>query len=103
RRRHTSFSRDWSSDVCSSDLYYRTGSAASTLDPSVLDHLPLAEAELVHISGITPALSASCSALIDALLDRRDPKRTQVSFDVNRSQERRVGQQCATRCPTRPT
>src|SRR5690606_41094477 len=25
RRRHTRFSRDWSSDVCSSDLYYRTG------------------------------------------------------------------------------
>src|SRR5207302_2375256 len=23
RRRHTSFSRDWSSDVCSSDLYWR--------------------------------------------------------------------------------
>src|SRR5690606_41819415 len=23
RRRHTRFSRDWSSDVCSSDLYYR--------------------------------------------------------------------------------
>src|SRR5690606_39376824 len=24
RRRHTRFSRDWSSDVCSSDLVYRT-------------------------------------------------------------------------------
>src|SRR5690606_39342017 len=25
RRRHTSFSRDWSSDVCSSDLFARRG------------------------------------------------------------------------------
>src|SRR5436309_10984487 len=29
RRRHTSFSRDWSSDVCSSDLYDQLGSAFS--------------------------------------------------------------------------
>src|SRR5690606_40123610 len=28
RRRHTRFSRDWSSDVCSSDLCYRSGSRA---------------------------------------------------------------------------
>src|SRR5690606_39279837 len=27
RRRHTSFSRDWSSDVCSSDLYAMIGAA----------------------------------------------------------------------------
>ncbi len=64
-------------------LYYRSGSAASTLDPSILDQLPLAGIELLHISGITPALSLSCSALIDAIFDRRDPKRTRVSFDVN--------------------
>lgn len=64
-------------------LYYRSGSAASTLDPSILDQVPLADAELLHISGITPALSPSCGALIDAILDRRDPRRTRVSFDVN--------------------
>src|SRR5690606_40209971 len=29
RRRHTRFSRDWSSDVCSSDLPRESGSAAS--------------------------------------------------------------------------
>src|SRR5690606_40573024 len=34
RRRHTRFSRDWSSDVCSSDLYVVgwSGSVASDLD-----------------------------------------------------------------------
>lgn len=64
-------------------LYYRRGSAASTLNPSILDHVPLAEAELVHISGITPALSLSCSALIDAIFDQLDDAHTLVSFDVN--------------------
>ncbi|MEX1079693.1 MAG: sugar kinase [Homoserinimonas sp.] len=64
-------------------LYYRRGSAASTLGPSILDQLPLLDAELVHISGITPALSPSCGALIDALFDRLEQTSTQVSFDVN--------------------
>src|SRR5690606_40705819 len=30
RRRHTRFSRDWSSDVCSSDLYSRSSNRATT-------------------------------------------------------------------------
>lgn len=64
-------------------LYYRRGSAASTLDPSILEQVPLLDANLVHISGITPALSASCSALIDSVLDRLEETSTLVSFDVN--------------------
>src|SRR5690554_499156 len=64
-------------------LYYRNGSAASTLGPGILEQVPLADAELVHVSGITPALSPSCSALIDTIVDRLDHKRTLVSFDVN--------------------
>lgn len=38
--------------------YYRTGSAASRLTPAYLDTLPVAAARLVHLSGITAALSA---------------------------------------------
>src|SRR5690606_40181618 len=33
RRRHTRFSRDWSSDVCSSDLRVRFAKKISTLNP----------------------------------------------------------------------
>src|SRR5690606_14215389 len=33
RRRHTSFSRDWSSDVCSSDLNYYVGPRAAMVTP----------------------------------------------------------------------
>src|SRR5690606_40982183 len=34
RRRHTRFSRDWSSDVCSSDLHLRWVPTARTILPS---------------------------------------------------------------------
>src|SRR5690606_40767917 len=34
RRRHTRFSRDWSSDVCSSDLSFN---GSSTATPSIVD------------------------------------------------------------------
>ena len=64
-------------------LYYRRGSAASTLHPGILDRVPLQDAELVHLSGITPALSDTCSALIDSVIDRLDGESTLVSFDVN--------------------
>lgn len=64
-------------------LYYRDGSAASTMEPGDLDDLPLAGVRIVHISGITPALSTSCRAMVDQLLDRLAGTGTIVSFDVN--------------------
>jgi 2-dehydro-3-deoxygluconokinase len=61
-------------------LYYRTGSAASALSPEDLEGLPIPR--LVHLSGITPALSASARAMVEALLDGAlSPALT--SFDVN--------------------
>jgi 2-dehydro-3-deoxygluconokinase len=55
--------------------YYRGGSAASRLGPDLLPSL----SGLVHLSGITPALSPSCAELVEAVLAA--PLR--VSFDVN--------------------
>jgi 2-dehydro-3-deoxygluconokinase len=55
--------------------YYRAGSAASRLGPGLVPSL----SGLVHLSGITPALSPSCAALVDAVLDSS----ATVSFDVN--------------------
>jgi len=54
--------------------YYRAGSAASRMGPQT----PVPPAGLTHLSGITPALSASCAALVDRLLGER-----RCSFDVN--------------------
>ncbi|WP_022893993.1 sugar kinase [Agromyces subbeticus] len=64
-------------------LYYRAGSAASRMAPSFLDGLPLDTARVVHVSGITPALSESCDALVDALFERVAASPAMLSFDVN--------------------
>lgn len=66
--------------------YYRSGSAAAAMSPRTLASAPasvlLAEAALIHTSGITPALSDSARAAQDALFARpRDGGL--ISFDVN--------------------
>lgn len=60
-------------------FYYRAGSAASRLSDTDLATLPIHETPLVHVSGITAALSESCRALLRTVLKRELP----VSFDVN--------------------
>ena len=60
--------------------YYRSGSAASALGPELLGHPLVEDARIVHLTGITAALSASADALSEQLL--LDPATT-VSFDVN--------------------
>src|SRR5690606_21548133 len=56
RRRHTRFSRDWSSDVCSSDLYgNRIHTRVST--PAVLDEL-LPQCDLVIGAVLVPGAAA---------------------------------------------
>ncbi|MFD3704890.1 sugar kinase [Nocardia sp. NPDC058658] len=63
--------------------YYRTGSAASALSPADLTERAalLDGADLVHFTGITPALSESATELTRALLAR--PRQCLVSFDLN--------------------
>jgi 2-dehydro-3-deoxygluconokinase len=64
--------------------YYRRDSAASRMGPA-LARLPLlGRACLLHLSGITPALSGSCAELIEEIIVRRAvPGRPLISFDVN--------------------
>ncbi len=62
--------------------YYRRGSAASGMGMEMIDRLGLGEVELVHVSGITPALSDSCLAMMRELL-RRPRHGFQISFDLN--------------------
>jgi 2-dehydro-3-deoxygluconokinase len=62
--------------------YYRRGSAASGMGLEMIDRLGLGEAKLVHISGITSALSDSCLALLRELL-RRPRHGYKISFDLN--------------------
>lgn len=64
--------------------YYRNGSAASAIDTAFVDRLP--QAAMIHVSGITAALSPQCSqAVRHLILDR--PHTAQISFDVNHRQK----------------
>jgi 2-dehydro-3-deoxygluconokinase len=64
-------------------LYYRNGSAASTMSPAFLNGLADLHPRIVHVSGITPALSAQCFALTETLLRERPFGQALVSFDIN--------------------
>lgn len=84
--------------------YHRVGSAASALTPDVLDDPAVAGAALVHLSGITPALSPGCRALVERAL--RPDRPWPVSFDVNHRPALWDGRSQRTCCggwQTRPT
>src|SRR5690606_41069685 len=91
-RRHTRFSRDWSSDVCSSDLPSRYG--------ALLD-----DVRLVAVTGVGPVPDQNAAlrlvVLVDRLYDRDVPVAlggggpatvfTEPMLAGGRSEERRVG------------
>ncbi|WP_328950192.1 sugar kinase [Streptomyces sp. NBC_00184] len=62
--------------------YYRAGSAASAMSPANVPYEALLTGRVLHLSGITAALSADCLALLHELTAPR-PGRPLVSFDVN--------------------
>jgi 2-dehydro-3-deoxygluconokinase len=70
-------------DPGKSMYYYRTGSAASKMTSAVANTLPLGNVRIVHLTGITPALSESCLELTHAMATRARENQALVSFDVN--------------------
>ena len=65
--------------------YYRAGSAASTMSADTVDLEAVRAGRVLHLSGITAALSDDCLALMWELTEPR-PGRPLVSFDVNHRQ-----------------
>jgi 2-dehydro-3-deoxygluconokinase len=63
--------------------YYRSGSAASALDVASAAGWPLENTGWVHLTGILPALSATCAELAEYLLLHGRERPFNVSFDVN--------------------
>jgi 2-dehydro-3-deoxygluconokinase len=63
--------------------YYRAGSAASRMRFDELDLQYLLSGEILHLTGITAALSESCHDLIERLLSAANDRGVRVSFDVN--------------------
>ncbi|WP_053675390.1 sugar kinase [Streptomyces sp. NRRL B-1140] len=62
--------------------YYRAGSAASAMSAGTVDPAAVRAGRVLHLSGITAALSGTCLGLMRELTTRR-PGRPLVSFDVN--------------------
>src|SRR5690606_41038936 len=93
RRRHTRFSRDWSSDVCSSDLV-TGGKSLATLAAGAIGALAYAFSDTFWFSAVEGEVYGTSSlftaAVVWAMLrwyDEADDPRS-------RSEERRVGKEC---------
>jgi len=63
--------------------YHRLGSAGSRLHPADLTEEAFADAGIVHLTGITPALSGSAHDTVTAAVERAKRAGTAISFDVN--------------------
>ena len=63
--------------------YYRHDSAGSLLAPSDVKPAVDAGADVLHVTGITPALSDSCAAAVRAAVEQANAVGITVSFDVN--------------------
>lgn len=63
--------------------YYRKNSAASLMRPLHLDEAYIAQAKILHVTGITPALSASCRDSVFEAIQIARKHGVKVSFDPN--------------------
>ncbi|MBA8991176.1 2-dehydro-3-deoxygluconokinase [Curtobacterium pusillum] len=63
--------------------YHRRGSAGSALRATDLPAGIVEDAALLHVTGITLALSDEARATVEAAIDRADTAGVPVSFDVN--------------------
>ncbi|MDQ2715110.1 MAG: sugar kinase [Chloroflexota bacterium] len=77
------FFREWLPDGARRVFYYRAGSAASHLSPQDLQVEMFHGARIVHLTGITPALSASCAAAVARAIELARIVGALVSFDPN--------------------
>jgi len=63
--------------------YYRTGSAGSRFSAADLDHDLIRNAALLHLTGITPALSGQAAAAVFEAVATAKAANIPVSFDLN--------------------
>ena len=63
--------------------YLRAGSAGSRLAPEDVDGALIRSADLLHVTGITPALSSSAAKAVDTAVAIAKEAGVAVSFDVN--------------------
>lgn len=65
-------------------VYYdRANSCAAELDSSRINWDYLLDTRLVHLTGVTPALSATCRELVAETIARAKAAHVPISFDIN--------------------
>ena len=62
---------------------YRTNSAASFLDQSILDNLKLSDVKIAHLTGIFPAISDTAYNTVISLIDLLKKNNILITFDPN--------------------
>src|SRR3712207_7209456 len=87
RRRHTRYWRDWSSDVCSSDLIVGPSGAGKSTLLRTINRLVEPTAGEIFLDG-TPTREMNPLEL---------RRRVGMVFQLPRSEERRVGKECRSR------
>ena len=68
-------------------IYDRADSCVSRLRPEQIDWAAFLDTRVIHISGITPALSPSCRAITEQAIAQARAAGVPVSFDVNYRQK----------------
>jgi 2-dehydro-3-deoxygluconokinase len=64
-------------------LYDRSPSSAQAMDEKTFDPLLLKKARILHLTGITVALSESCHRLVQTFIEQANELHVAVVFDVN--------------------
>lgn len=63
--------------------YYRKGSAASHISVEDIDQIDLTDVELIHVTGIPPALSRGARTATNRLMERAKENHILLTFDPN--------------------
>jgi 2-dehydro-3-deoxygluconokinase len=64
-------------------IYDRSLSAVALMNPDEMDYSVVAQGELLHLSGITPALSENCHKIASRMMDVAQDAGMKISFDLN--------------------
>ncbi len=64
-------------------IYDRAHSAITQLTPDLIDYTTLLDTRLLHLTGITPALSPNCLTIVREMIAQARAAGVAVSFDVN--------------------
>src|SRR5690606_40938768 len=99
RRRHTRFSRDWSSDVCSSDLEFRILGMGLEIERKFLVTSDAWRAAATG-SALLRQGYLSSNAKATVRVRSKDDARAVLTLKGARSEERRVGKACRSRGAT---